>query len=115
MARNIILFLVLLSAAHAAAAEKMITAASAKSKAVNILMGDPYGKNKKEVEKHIKSVKLLKKGTEDCGAGIKTPVYEIHVVVPVADRENHDSPIDGKLYLDAKKGEFECTGLPALD
>jgi hypothetical protein len=114
MVRYFILFSVLLLTTHAVAAEKMLTEVSAKSKAVNILMGDPYGTNKKEVEKHIKSVKLLKNGTEDCG-GIKTPVYEIHVVVPVTDMKNQDTPIDGKLYLDAKKGEMKCAGLPFLD
>jgi hypothetical protein len=110
----VLVFLFTVLATHAIAAEKMLSEVSAKSKAVKILMGDPYGKNKKEVEKHIKSVKLLKNGTEDCG-GIKTPVYEIHVVVPVADIKNQDTPLDGKLYIDAKNGNLQCAGLPYLD
>jgi hypothetical protein len=85
----------------------------ARTQAIEILMGDPYGTTKEEVSKTIKQTQLIADGQTLCGR-MKGPVWRFHVMVdkPV---NNPDSPIDGFLFLDATSGKIVCANLPMLD
>jgi hypothetical protein len=86
----------------------------ARAKAVQILMGDPYGTTTEEVLKAIVGGELRKDGkTEACG-DVKKPVWQFHVHVD-APVNNPQSPIDGFLVLDAVRGKLVCANLPMLD
>ena len=95
-------------------AEAAMSEKQAREKAIEILLGDPYGNTPQEVGKHIKDAKLLSDGkTLACGS-VKNAIWQFHVVVekPV---NNPDSPIDGYLVIDANSGEIVCANLPMLD
>lgn len=85
----------------------------ARTKAVSILMGDPYGTTIGQVLKTIKDAQLVRDGKTVCGEK-KRPVWRFHVVVekPVASPA---SPIDGYLFIDATSGKIVCANLPMLD
>jgi hypothetical protein len=88
----------------------------ARSKAVKVLMGDPYGRTVGEVAKNIKDARLVQDGnTRACGP-MHRPAWEFHVVVVTANKDQfNNGVIDGYLALDAQTGEILCTNLPLLD
>lgn len=98
------------SSVHAAA---LMDEQHARSKAINILMGDPYGTTSAQVSKTIKDVQLIQNGKTACGTS-KNPVWQFHVVVP-QPVNNPETPIDGYLSLDARTGKRICASLPMLD
>jgi hypothetical protein len=91
-------------------AQSQLSEQQARTKAINILKGDPYGKTPAQVMKNIKQVQFARDGkTKACGAKNR-PVWEFHVVA--TSGEQH---IDGYLALDAVTGRLLCTNLPLLD
>jgi hypothetical protein len=85
----------------------------ARIKAINILMGDPFGATSAQVSKTIKEVQLIQNGKTACGTN-KNPIWQFHVVVP-RPVNNPETPIDGYLSLDATTGKLICANLPMLD
>ncbi|MBI4724256.1 MAG: hypothetical protein HY765_04525 [Rhodomicrobium sp.] len=85
----------------------------ARAKAIEILMGDPYGSAAGQVSKTIRDARLDRDGNTLCGKK-KRAVWRLHIAVdkPV---NNPASPIDGYLFLDAVSGKLVCTNLPMLD
>ena len=94
----------------------LLSEKQARSKAVKVLMGDPYGRTAGEVAKNIKDARLVQDGnTEACGP-MHRPAWEFHVVVVTANKDQfNNGVIDGYLALDAQTGEILCTNLPLLD
>jgi hypothetical protein len=84
--------------------------------AINVLMGDPYGRTPAEVAKNIKEVRLVQDGnTEACGPK-KWPAWEFHIVVVTTNKDQFNNGIiDGYLALDARTGKILCANLPLLD
>jgi hypothetical protein len=107
---------VLLLALNSTHAASLLSEQQARTKAINILKGDPYGKTPAEVTKNIKQAQLLADGTtKECGAQ-KTPVWEFHVVVTTPDKNSfQNGVIDGYLVLNARDGKLLCANLPLLD
>lgn len=94
----------------AAQAQAPLTEQQARTKAIDILKGDPYGRTTAQVVANIKGAQLVRDGiTRACGARGKA-VWEFHVVVA-----GRDPPINGYLALDARSGKLLCTNLPLLD
>lgn len=112
-----ILLAVTAAAPHTAQAAELLSEAGARTAAINILMGDPYGKNPQEVGLNLASSELIMSGKHKCANGnTKTPVWQIHVVVPPSRNLNSTGhAIDGYLLLDARTGKMKCAGLPFLD
>ena len=106
-------FMLVLGSAHAAA---LLSEQQARTKAINILKGDPYGRTPDEVSKNIKQTQFAQDGnTKACGAR-KIPAWEFHVVVVTADKDQfNNGVIDGFLALDARTGKMLCANLPLLD
>jgi len=94
----------------------LLSEQQARSKAVKVLMGDPYGLTVGEVAKNIKEARLVQDGnTKACGA-MHRPAWEFHVVVVTANKDQfNNGVIDGYLALDAHTGEILCANLPLLD
>ncbi len=103
-------------AAGCAHAASLLSEQEARAKAIDILMGDPYGTSPEAVTKNIKQAQLLQDGnTKACGAK-KNPAWEFHVVAETANEDGTDKrTIDGYLALDARTGEIMCASLPFLD
>jgi hypothetical protein len=101
-----------LGVAHAGS---LLSEQRARAKAIDILKGDPYGRDSAEVAKNIKQVQLVQKGsTKACGK--KGPIWEFHVVVVTPNKDQYNKGIiDGYLALDARQGRFLCANLPMLD
>jgi hypothetical protein len=113
MRRAVPLLCLFLAATHANASS-LLDEQHARAKAINILMGDPYGTTTEEVSKAIVGAELLKDGkTQACG-DVKKPVWQFHVHIE-APVNNPESPIDGYLVLDAVRGKLICANLPMLD
>ena len=95
------------SSAHAA---NLLTEQQARTKAIAILKGDPYGNSAAEIAKNIKQVQLLLNGnTKACGAK-NSPAWEFHVVVVTANKDQfNNGVIDGYLALNANTGKLLCT------
>ena len=108
--------LVFLLAHNAAFAAALLSKQQARAKAVNILKGDPYGRTQAEITGNIKDAQFVRDGnTRACGAK-KTPVWEFHIVVVTADKNQfNNGVIDGYLALDAGTGKLLCANLPVLD
>ena len=109
-----ILFLMLgFSGAQAAT---LLSEQQARTKAINILEGDPYGSSAAEVARNIKETALVRdENTKACGPK-RTPAWEFHVVVVTADKDRfNNGKIDGYLALDASTGKLLCANLPLLD
>ena len=102
-----------LGVAHA---DSLLSEQQARANAIDILKGDPYGKTSAEVAKIIKQAQLVQGGpTKACGTK-KGPVWEFHVVVVTANKDQFDNGvIDGYLALDARSAKLLCTNLPMLD
>jgi len=112
--RSVIPLAALVLAMGATHAEAAMSEMQARDKAIEILMGDPYGNTPKEVGRHVKGVELMSDGkTLACGT-VKKPVWQLHIVVekPV---NNPDRPIDGYLVIDANSGKIVCANLPMLN
>lgn len=86
----------------------------ARSAAVAILKGDPYGKSDAQVLQNITESQLITAGSV-CGAKVKRPVWQFQVFVPKARNPSGDSDIRGYLIIDAQTGKMVCAGLPFLD
>jgi hypothetical protein len=95
-----------LVAAHAAGP---LTEQQARTKAIAILKGDPYGQTAAAVAKNIKQAELVQ-NADSKACGRKATVWEFHVVAAGAN-----GPIDGYLALDARTGKMVCANLPFLD
>jgi hypothetical protein len=102
-----------ITSAHAAA---QLSEQQARTKAIGILKGDPYGRTAAEVAKNIKQARFAADGnSKACGAR-KIPLWEFHVVVLTDNRDQFDNgKIDGYLALDARSGKMLCANLPLLD
>jgi hypothetical protein len=100
-----------------AGAASLLSQQQARAKAIDILKGDPYGRNATEVANNIKQVQLKQDGnTKACGAKKKTPAWEFHVVVATPNKDQFNNGIiDGYLALDARTGKILCANLPLLD
>jgi len=99
-----------------ARADPLLSEQQARAKAIDILKGDPYGRNSAEVAKNIKQVQLVQDGpTKACGTK-KGPAWEFHVVVVTANKDQFDNGvINGYLALDARNGKLLCANLPMLN
>jgi hypothetical protein len=97
----------------AAGAAELKTEKQARAAAVRVLKGDPYGDTETEVLANLREVVKTTRGATPCGGGAG-PVWSIHVVV-AAPHGDPESPIDGRLVLDARSGAMVCAGLPFLD
>lgn len=96
-------------------AADLLNEAAARTAAINILMGDPYGKTARDVGLNISSSELIMSGKNKCGNNSTSPVWQVHVVVPANRNPNGSGAIDGFLLLDARSGKKKCAGLPFLD
>src|SRR5260370_34162346 len=93
----------------------LLSEQQARSKAVKVLMGDPYGRTVGEVAKNIKDARLIQDGnTKACGP-MHRPAWEFHVVVTSNKDQFNNGVIDGYLALDAHTGEILCANLALLD
>ena len=106
---------ILLLAVNVAQAS-LLSEQEARSKAVKVLIGDPYGQTAGEVAKNIKGARLVLDGnTKACGP-MHRPAWEFHVVVVTENKKQfNNGVIDGYLALDANTGELLCANLPLLD
>lgn len=107
------IFMLTLSCAYAVS---LLSEQQARTKAINILKGDSYGRNLAEVAKNIKQVQLVKDGpTKACGTK-KGPAWEFHVMVVTANKDQYDNGvIDGYLALDARNAKILCANLPLVN
>lgn len=87
-----------------------LSEAQAKSRAIAILVGDPYGKTESEVSEKIVKAAFLAKGSNYCGK--KIPSWVFTVSVP---ESSNQSKFEGPLVIDARSGAMLCAGLPFLD
>lgn len=112
-----ILLAIVAAAPCTAQAAGLLSEAAARTAAIKILMGDPYGKNPEEVALNLSSSELIMRGKTKCaGSRSKSPVWQFHVVVPASRNPNSTGDaIDGYLLLDARTGKLQCAGLPFLD
>jgi hypothetical protein len=96
--------------------QALMSEQQARSKAISVLKGDPYGRTAGEVAKNIKDARLVRDGkTRACGAR-KRAIWEFHVVVVTKDKDAFkNGVIDGYLALDARTGKMVCANLPLLD
>ena len=92
-----LVFAILMLASGPLEAARLMDEQHARAKAVELLMGDPYGTSTGEVSKTIKDAQLVRDGKTLCGKR-RNPVWRFHVVVekPVT---NPESPINGYLFL----------------
>jgi hypothetical protein len=104
----------LAQAAAPALAAGVMTESQARAAAVKILKGDPYGNSNEQVTKNIAGAQLVTAGSV-CGAKVRHPLWQFHVVVPKARNPSGDNDIDGFLVIDARTGKLVCAGLPFLD
>jgi hypothetical protein len=107
---------VLASTCALSAAAALLSEQQARTKAISILRGDPYGRTAAEVARTIKDAQLRPDGnTKACGAK-KRPAWEFHIVVVTPDKDQfNNGVIDGHLALDARTGRILCANLPLLD
>ncbi len=114
LAAAIIVMLTIVSA-HAA---RLMSQHQARSKAIAILKGDPYGRTTARVARTIKEIRLAQNGrTKACGDARRTrAAWEFHVVVVTANKDMYNNGvIDGYLAIDARTGKILCANLPQLD
>jgi len=94
---------------------KALSEKSARDKAIQILLGDPYGKSAKEVDDKIKEDFLAGPGTRSACAQQSGSSWAFHVIVSKEQNPNGGDRIDGYLCLDAKSGKMISASLPFLD
>ncbi|MDK9694861.1 MAG: hypothetical protein OEL76_00545 [Siculibacillus sp.] len=90
-----------------------ITEKRALARAVEILKGDPYGDDERQVLANITERRFGPRSATVCGGGA-SPVWAFRVVVKAA-RDHDGGPIDGWLVIDGKTGRLVCANLPFLD
>lgn len=95
---------------RSADAASLLSQSQARTKAIAILRGDPYGKTDVEVMRHIKETKFLPDGKPTPCGDLHKPAWKFHVVVFTRAHK-----INGYLILDARTGKMLCTNLPLLD
>lgn len=101
---------------NSAAAASLMSEQRARSKAIALLKGDPYGQTNAQVTRAIKDIQLRPQGPVKACKDLATPAWEFHIVVTTANKDQFDhGVIDGYLALDARNGEFLCGNLPLLD
>src|SRR5262249_21570653 len=98
---------ILLGAAAPATAQsfgKLLSEQQARTRAIQILKGAPYGTASRDVAKNIKEVELITGGTSKCSdRKVNKPEWDFHVVVPAEKRtDGGEGPIDGWLVLDGR-------------
>ncbi len=98
-----------------AQAAPLLSESLARSKAIALLKGDPYGRTPQEVARNILDGQLITSGDTSCGGKTTVPVWQFHVLVPAARNPSGQNDIDGYLLLDARTGKLRCAGLPFLD
>ncbi len=84
-----------------------IDEARARSRAVALLMGDPYGRSAAEVNANIASISCV---DDEGGAG---KIWRVDVVVPAGG--DQPEQIEGFVAVDGTSGEVTSIGLPYLD
>ena len=104
----------LVASQTAALAAGAMSERQARTAAVNILKGDPYGKTDAQVLKNITEAQLVTAGSV-CGKKVTRPVWRFQVFVPKARNTATDSDIRGYLVIDGRTGKMVCAGLPLLD
>jgi hypothetical protein len=93
----------------------MLSEQQARTKAIGILKGDPYGKTAAEVAGNIKQARLVQNATSRA-CGSKTTAWEFHVVVVTANKDQYNNgTIDGYLAINPRTGKMLCANLPLLD
>lgn len=95
---------------NGAFAASLLSEQQARTKAIEILKGDPYGTTTAQVAANIKQARLIRDGHSRACGDTKKLVWEFHVVTRTAEQR-----IDGYLAVDARTGELMCTNLPLLD
>lgn len=112
----IVLLVLLMTAPVLCRAAPLLSESLARSKAIALLKGDPYGQTSQEVERNILEGQLITSGDTKCGGtATRTPVWQFHVLVPAARNPSGANDIDGYLLLDARTGKLTCAGLPFMD
>jgi hypothetical protein len=97
-------------------AAPLLSEQQARTKAIAILKGDPYGRTTAEVAKNIQHAEFVRDGNSKLCAAQKIPIWEFHVVVVTANKDQfNDGVIDGYLSIDARSGKMLCANLPLLD
>jgi len=102
-------FLLAVGASASMAAGNGIGPDEARTAAIKILKGDPYGSTAAEVAANIAGQEFATHKL--CSPDQKNWVFRI--AVPASDR--HPDGIRGYLVIDAQTGEMICAGLPFLD
>lgn len=97
-----------------ACAGDILSKMRARTIAIELLRGDPYGNSSHDVLRNIRLIQFVAAGRSNCGA-FRFPVWQIHVVVPKERIKHGDNKIDGWLALNARTGKMVCAGLPFLD
>ena len=103
----------LIALSSAASADAILAPDRARQAAIQILMGDPYGKTTEEVARNIRSQSLISRDANGCRVSRTQPGYLFEV--SVKDRPSGEGPIEGYFIIDAKTGKTICAGLPFLD
>jgi hypothetical protein len=85
-----------------------LDAGQARAKAIDILLGPPYGETKSEVDSNV--LTQVRKHDDYCGTNALSWQFE----VSFADELNSRTET-GLLVLDATSGDMICAGLPYLD
>jgi hypothetical protein len=104
--------LALVAISAPAESKGLMSEKAATTKAVDILLGPPYGETREVVVSRIKSAALVKDGQTVC-SGNRAPVWQFHVVVQ--EQSGTEPGQDGYLVLDAATGEHVCHNLGLLD
>ena len=77
-------------------------------RAINMLLGDPYGRTRDEVRAHITGVRH---GIHDVCGGAPAWIFDVHVPNP---RGQTGKAIMGYLVINDQTGLLACSGLPFL-
>jgi hypothetical protein len=85
-----------------------LDAEQARAKAIDILLGPPYGETKSEVDSNI--LTQVRKHDDYCGTNALSWEFEVSF-----NNELNGSTETGLLLLDATSGDMVCAGLPYLD
>lgn len=115
MLRLAIRILALLPVAVTAANAAPLTEQQARSKAIAILQGDPYGQTPAAVARNVRAAEYLPNGSAKA-CGRTNALWQFHVVVDTGRKDMYrNGVIDGYLWLDARNGKMLCASLPMLD
>ena len=113
-AKRLTLALIIALLVTPAQAAGAMTERQARTAAVAILKGDPYGKTDGQVLKNMTEAQLITAGSV-CGKKVTRPLWRFQVDVPKARNPSGDNDIKGYLVIDAGTGKLVCAGLPFLD